>query len=1116
MIKIYISQASPWLRLLSKIIIQMKIALFIVFITCLNVSAKVFSQEKLSLDLKNVKLEKALQIIEKQSRYRFVYSPTEGPFSKLISIKVHQSAFEEVMDKLLLGTSLNFKVDANNLVSILSANDFSKEIIVTGIVRDTAGSALPGVTVSVKGMKGVGTSTDGGGKFILKVPDNAVLVFSLVGFETVEMLGGATLSVVLQVTNNKLDDIVVIGYGTSTKRKLNSTVNTLDMTNVAPLPVQSINDAIAGRIAGTIVTSNTGIPGAKSQISIRGGATPLFVIDNQVRTQADFENLNPNDIDSYSVLMDVGATALYGQQGANGIILVTTKKGAEGKTNITYSYNSIYAQPTLLAKPMSSYDTKKAQNDVFIAEGRIPPTSDAILELYRNQSQPYLYGNTDWFKLALKDIVPEYRHDLSVSSGTKQLTYYASASYYDQGSILRTDKEYDNKRVTYRLNTESNFEKINLKVLVGIDGYVELNNSPITPYGSIFDHVQRSKPDLPSGNEFGLPLFGDPRADFSAGYNRGNTRVLNSILTLDYKAHFLKGLGFKATGSYNMGNYYQKVWGESGAYYNLGSQTPLFPSAPYLNVNTSTNRTWNIQGFVAYSRIFGNHSIDFTGVAEQSQYIQSTLGATRTNYQISFDQFVAGPTLNQSLGGGEVIRNRAGYVGRLSYNYLSKYFLDGTVRRDGNDYFPRGKQWGNFYSASAGYILSEEKFMQKLKDKHIIDYLKLRASIGQVGNLPPRSNDNDLIKLYIPGYNVNTDAYIINDIAVQGTSEPNMLPSNNYTWFTDSERNFGLDINSLNNRLSATIGYFYKRTTGFLTSDPRYAATLGIGLPQINFTDAATRREGTEFKISWGDKINEFNYKLGVNLTYFNTLVERSATENDVALKNPYTRISGTTSNPLQQGYNSLGFYENNADLLTGARRIASINTVAGDLKYADVNGDGKIDAADFRPIGNNSMPRMNYGFTFDLGYKGFFFSGVVMGSGNRDRYVGILLQGGNPNAFLAYDIQRDYWRPDNREALFPRQVSSNGVNGNNNYSASDFWVIKSRFLRLKYLQAGYDFKKILLKKFPLQQCRLFFSGTNLLTSSKSQKYFIDPESDPGYTGYPIQRTFALGLNVGF
>ncbi|MGM9478302.1 SusC/RagA family TonB-linked outer membrane protein [Pedobacter sp. GSP4] len=1107
----------------------MKIAFLLVFITCLNVSAKVFSQEKLTLDLKNIKLEKALQTIEKQSSYRFVYSPTEGPFNKVISIKTNQASLEEVMRSLLSGTSLSFTVQQHNLITILKAEMTNQDVVVKGVVKDSTGLGLPGVTITVKGIKGIGTSTDGDGKFSIKVPNSSILVFSAIGFTTVEEPASGSMNIVMKALSNNLDEVVVQAYGTTTKRKTTSSISTLDMTTIASIPVQSINDGVAGRLPGITVTATNGAPGSKSSISIRGGGTPLFVIDNVIRSESDFANLNPNDIEDYSLLKDAAATALYGVSASNGVLLVTTKRGKEGKTSINYAYNQIFSQPTLFPDRLSSFEQQSALNRLFVYEGKPAPIAPQDLEKYRDGADPLRFPNTDWQDLTMKNFSPEMRHDLSMSAGTKLLSYYASLSYYNQGTILKTDKN-SNKRTTYRLNATSDFEKANLKVNVGLDGFIEKNIVPVAGYAGIYSHIQDRLSYELAKNEFGLPtpIPDNPvrELDPLSGYNKGAGNVLNANLSLAYSAHFLKGLKFKINGVYNTYNTQGKVWNFLAPGYLIGSTAPVYGNAPSLTVRSDKGNMTTLQGYVIYNKTFGDHAIDFTAVYEQTKGNYFTINAARSNYQILYDQLIAGPTENQSINifdgngnllSGESENARAALLGRLSYNYKSKYSFEASVRRDGDYLFVPGSQWGTFFALSAGYTLSEEGFMKSLKDKHILDFLKIRGSYGILGN-----KDGINPFRYVSAYSVTPIAWFVDGKAVQGTSEPTSIPSQSYSWQQIADRNIAIDLASFNNRLTATVEYYYKRTTGYVTSDPRFANTLGIKLPLINFSDGAARKEGFDFNMNWQSKQGQLSYKIGFNYNYFNTAWERNASDSDADLKNPFRRRSSQLAGFLVDvngnaiyGYKNNGFYTDNGQLLSGARLPGASGVAAGDLRYIDTNGDGQITADDQTTIGNNTFPRTNYGITLDLGYKGFFFSAVVQGSGNRDRYLGSSLTG-QTGKLMTYGFQEDYWRPDNTDALFPRATTSAGVNGGNNYQTSDFWLIQSKYVRLKYLQVGYDFKKGVFQRSPFQQLRLFVSGTNILTSAKSQKYFIDPEADPSNYNYPIQRTFAIGINAGF
>ncbi len=1121
---------------------------FFVFSTLLGKSVEAQLSSTVSDNLEHVTVEKVINVLSKRAQLNFVYDSKDIDVAEEVSITGKDLKAGEVLNDLseLLGLSykkvgstitlkkikkkeklrmlpaLSMSLSSPSLSnhSIGYVGSFYSASTVSGTVTDSSGNPLIGVTVKVKGTT-KGAVTDANGHFEIDADEDATLVFSYVGYQDQEVPvdGRTNIEVVMSSGATGLNEVVVVAYGEKQKKDLNSSISTLDMDDVAPIPVASINDAVAGRIPGVITTSSSGAPGSKSQISIRGGDNPLFVIDGIIRSKNDFENLDPNDIESYSILKDAAATSLYGARGGNGVVLITTKKGEAGQVQINYSFNQIWSQPTIRPERMSSYDHALAKNKVYEAEGKTAPVADSILQYYKDQSKPYLYPNTNWQDLFLKKFAPGQRHDLSVTSGTRKLTYYASGSYFHQGTLLKTDHN-SNNRVTYRLNTVSHFDKIGLKVRTGIDGFVEKNELPnsstASNYLQLFSHVQNKHSNQLAFNEFGLPsaqTSDNPAVELSdlSGYNKTTSRIFNSILALDWKVPFVEGLHVKGKGSYNMWNSRGKSWNATAPSYNNGSKVPIPGNPPDLSESWGEGKTFTLQGFLTYTHDFNKHHLDFTGVYEQSQDFSSSLSGARKQYQIIYDQFVAGPTENQEINGDESESARASFLGRLSYNYASKYYLDATYRYDGMDLFPPNKRWGSFYAFAGGWIVSAEPFFQSLQDKNILNYLKLRASTGLTGTITGISRFQ-----YVPGYNVNANVWVVDDQEKQGTSEPASLPSTNFSWFSIRSWDVGLDFSTLGSRLSGSLDYYYKRTTGYVTADTRFSETLGIGLPPINFKDGAHRRAGTEFNLSWRDQSGDFHYQVGVNFTYFNQLWERNPDEDEADLKDPYTRSSGTSDASLETGYVSNGFYQNNEDLLEGPRRINSVNIVAGDLRYIDENGDGKIDDNDFRHIGSNTFPRINYGITFDLSYKGFYLNGSVMGSGKRDRYLGDVIQGSSAQAQLVYAFQKDYWRPDNQNALFPRAVSSAGVNGSNNFVTSDFWLLRSSFLRLKALQLGYDFTNSLLKASPFTTLRVFVSGTNLLTASKSLKYYIDPESNPNNYDYPIQRTISVGVKVGF
>ncbi|CAL1518969.1 TonB-dependent receptor SusC [Chitinophaga sp. MM2321] len=1095
----------------------MRTAAIAMTIISLHLSSWAFSQKKITLSARQLPLKTMLSKIQEVSAYRFLYTDSEQFANRKVSITAKDASLEEVLNQLLVNTKYTYNITSNDLVVITPAPEAVMKTV-KGMVQDAKGQPLVNVSVQVKGTTR-GAFTDETGHFSFSAGEGEVLLFSMVGYESREwkIVGDNDIIITLKATVSNLNEMVVVAYGSTTKRLLTNAVSTVPMSKVAAIPTASISDGLGGRVPGLFVTSTTGAPGAKSKISIRGGGTPLFVIDGFIRSQNDYENLNPNDIESYSVLKDAEATAIYGAQGGNGIVVITTKKGVDGKVNLNYTFNQMWSQPTVWPQKMSSYDHFSALNQVYVNEGKMPPTADSVLGYYKDQTKPFLYPNTDWRKFSMHQFAPQQRHDVSISSGTKTLKYYGGLSYFHQGTILKTDNN-KNDRVTYRFNAENYFEKIKLRLQTNVDGYVENNVQPLSAtasnYYGLFGHIQNNGPGRAPLNEFGLPYGAsdNPAIELSplSGYNKNTTRLFNGILGLDLEVPHVEGLHLKGNANYSMWNTNGKGWSASAPSYDLGSKVPVPGNPPSLTSSGGNGAMVTLQGFLSYAKSIGNHNFDFLGGYERSLADTAYMNATRQNYQIIYDQFVAGPTVNQLASGSEKKNVRAGYVGRIKYNYASKYFLEGSIRYDASDLFPPDSRWGTFYAFSGGWMLSEEHFLHFLTDNKIVDFLKLRGSYGVTG-----TSDNIAPFVYVPGYNVNPNAWVINGIPQQGTAEGD-LPSSSFSWYSIRSRNLGLDFATLDERLTGSIDYFYMRTTGYVQPDIRYAAPLGKPLPLIN-SDAARRREGAEFNVSWNDRIGGLHYQLGVNYSYYNQLWEKYPGEDIASQKNPYARQSGTDDSYNTTGYYNLGYIQSNDELLNGPRRVNSINTVAGDLKYQDVNGDGKIDENDMRRIGNNTFPHVNYGFTLDLDYKGIFLNAVFMGSGTRDRYLGDVIQGSSPQGTLIYDFQTDYWTPSNRNAQYPRAVTSSGVNGNNNFELSDFWLLHSKYFRLKNMQIGYDLKAGYLKKVDaISQFKIFASGTNVFTVAKSMKYFIDPESEPNNYDYPIQRTWSVGVNIGF
>ena len=477
------------------------------------------------------------------------------------------------------------------------------------------------------------------------------------------------------------------------------------------------------------------------------------------------------------------------------------------------------------------------------------------------------------------------------------------------------------------------------------------------------------------------------------------------------------------------------------------------------------------------------------------------------------DQIGAGPSDSMENGGSESEAGRAGLVARASYNYKKKYYVEGSMRYDGSDLFPEDRRWGTFFAGSLAWAISEESFFQPLKDRNILNFFKVRATYGETGL------DSGVGSFsYLTSYGLNERGYVMDGKLVPTFSEGNLI-STDITWYTRNTFDLGFDFNSLGERLSGSFDYFYMKTTGYLTSpsNVNYTDPLGLSLPKVK-SDGEHRRAGYEFALSWKDHVGDFNYEVGTNFTYFDQLVAVAWEEDLASQKNPYKRSVQQTGY-YTNGYTNLGYFQNSDQTLNLPRPDGSTNLVAGDIIYKDMNGDGFIDGNDQWRIGKNSFPRGNYGIYANFSWKGFSANILFQGATDRDLYLDDIVRGQTTGGYsIVYPYQLDYWMPDNRDAKYPRLAMNSSINGNNNYQTSDFWLVSGRYIRLKSLQIGYDFRKTLLKDIKwLYKCQLVLSGQNLFTISPATKYGFDPET--GSTNnydYPVQRVYAISLNLGF
>lgn len=999
---------------------------------------------------------------------------------------------------------------------------------VTGQVKDASGEPLIGASVIVKGTT-TGATTDTNGRFTIKgVKQGATLHVSYIGYVSQDVVfNGGELNLVLQEDRADLEEVVVVGYGTTKKRDLIASVSTVKTDEIANVPVTNLAQGLAGRSPGLIVQASGGGINSRPNVSIRGGGTPLYVIDGVVRTEDDFANLNPEDIQSMSILKDASATAVYGSRATNGIVQIVTKAGKEGKPAIEYDFNFSWAQPNIWPEKLGMYERAQYANIASKNDGGDVVYNDAALKAFQDGSDPEHFSDTNWRELVLNNWAPQQKHTVRITGGTEVNRYFASFGAVDQQSLYKS-KNHWMKRYNFRLAQQSFIKPIGLHVNLTFDGYLQEQTHPYTSssnsYYHVFSHINDRPGYMPGVNDLGLPyaISDNPVAETAndAGYNRNKWAVMNGKGELVWDCLWVDGLKLRVSGDYRYYGNTSKQWRKDSAKYNWGSDSPVYDNVPMLYHSSSTGYGFTTQAFAEYAKDFGEHSVSALAGFERYYEHSENYWERRENYAFEIDQIEIGDANKQTNGGSEAELGRAAFIAQAKYNYGGRYYVEGSMRRDGSDYFAPGHRWGNFFGASVGWVLTGEKFMQSLVERNIFNTLKLRASYGETGQ------DNSAGRFaYLTSYGMSPQGYVVNGAFTTTFTEGNPA-SPDLTWYTTRQTDLGFDFASLNNRLYGSFDYFYYSTKGYLvapTGESYINTALGVTMPKVK-SDSEFRRAGYEVQVGWRDNVGDFKYNVSANMTYYQSLWAVIADEAESSRLNPFTRQAQQKANYYSLLYHSLGYYSNAADVMNSPAYVNAVNSgylTAGDIKYEDTNGDGKIDGNDQRRLGNSSAPHIQYGINIGLGYKGWYFSTLLQGSGNFDMYIAASLGMQTGQTFglpVAYEYQKDFWTVDNINAQYPRLMANTALNSNNNYLSSDFWTVNGRYLRMKDLQFGYDFKYCLLKNVNwLTRAKVGISGQNLFTISKAKKYGLDPEnSSTSNYGYPVERTIALTVNLGF
>ena len=998
---------------------------------------------------------------------------------------------------------------------------------VEGVVKDASGEPIIGATVRVVGTK-IATVTDIDGNFKINAKSGQSLQITYVGCKpkTVKVGRGA-LAVTLEDDSQVLKDVQVVAYGVQKKVTVTGAISNINGSELTKVPTGSINNMLSGVVPGLSSVQYSGEPGADAAtILVRGQATtnnssPLIQVDGVER---DFNDIDPSEIESITVLKDASATAVFGVRGANGVILVTTKRGKEGKAKISANTSMSVIVPTDPIKLANAYEYASYYNMQKLNDGAATaPFSDQILQKFKDHSDPLRFPDTDWIDYCFKDHAIQTQHNVNISGGTDRMRYFVSAGAFTQDGLFKQqslpyDFNFKYQRFNYRANLDFDVTKTTT-ISVNLGGRVDTKNTPYSGednnqlFRKLYWATPFSSPGvingkyLLSGTDYNdcdnMPFTGTTglASYYGKGYMSKNTNTLNADVVLNQKLDVItKGLSFKLKGSYNSSYSVTKSRGASAAYY-----TPVMQpdgTVEYRKNGTDSQlgygesfgkgRNWYFETSLNYNRGFGLHHVGGLVLYNQSKYYY--------------------PGTYSSIPRGYV-----GMVGRATYDWNNRYMAEFNVGYNGSENFAPGKRYGFFPAGSIGWVVSEEEFMKKAS---WIDFLKVRASYGLVGS------DNVSSRFpYLAFYGGGSGYDFGNNFGtnVGGTSEGN-LANANLTWEKARKLNVGIDFTTLNQRLALTIDAFYEYRFDIITD----MNSDGImGYPDIVGKDAALQNlgevsnRGVDIELSWNDKIGkDFRYYIRPNLTFSRNRLEYKA---EVARKNSWRKETGKRLyENFVYVFDHFVADQEEADRLNKIGYQPWGQLIPGDVVYKDLDRNGVIDDEDRTAMGNPRSPELMFGIPFGFQYKNFDFSVLLQGATKSS----ILLNGAAVFDFPQFEQDKigrvkkmhlDRWTPETAAtAKYP--ALHYGTHDNNKNGNSSLFLYDASYLRLKNVEIGYNVSPKLLRKFHVQQARIYVQGLNLLTFDKLGDVDIDPEtkSGDGASWYPIQKVFNFGIDITF
>ena len=1125
-----------------KLWLTMRLTSFIILLMTMHVSARVYSQQtKLSFNYENVSIREVLNQIERQSSFKFILQNERLDIDQKVNIKVDQKPIDFILQELFSNQGIEYVITSKNLIIINPAKknqgiSAQQSIDIRGKVTNTLGETIPGVSIIVKGTAN-GTITDFEGNYSLpNVSTGAILVYSFVGMRTQEVVVGmrSVIDVIIEEETIGLDEIVAVGYGTQKKATLTGSITAVKGDQLRRSTSTNFSNALAGQLPGLVVISRTGEPGNDgSTLRIRGANTlgdnsPLIVVDGIANRSLD--RLDPSTIESVTVLKDASA-AIYGAQAANGVILVTTKRGETGKPTIQLSLSQGWNTPTVLPKMTDAATYAILINEIKTAADQPLRYTDEDIQKYADGSDPWGHPNTDWFKETIKDYSPQRYGNLSLSGGADKIKYFVSiGSNYQDGIYKNSATNYS--QIDFRSNLDAKISD-HIRLSFDVAGRQENRNYPGVGGGggttgggaqNIFWALNRAYPYLvarwPNGEPGPDVEYGNNPVVMvtnETGYDKSKTYVMESNMRLVIDIPWVKGLSL--TGNVAIDKtimnrkafikpWYLYSW--DGVTVDANNEPVVSPAKkgvtdPRLQQWMEDGQKTTINGLINYERTFDSkHAVKLLYGAERITGDKMDFWAYRRFFASeSLDQMFAGGDAQKDNGGAASEEARQNYFGRVNYAFDSKYLAEFVWRYDGSYIFPAGKRFGFFPGVSLGYRISDENFWKE--NVSFVNEMKIRGSWGKTGN--DRIDPYQFMTTY--GYN---NTYILNQSVAEKTLSALRIPNANITWEVANQSNIGFDAQFLDNKLTLSADYFYNLRTNILWyRNASVPSSTGLSLPRENIGEVVNK--GFEGQISYRDEIGDFKFQVSANGAF---------SKNHIKFWDETPGIpeyQKSTGNPMDARlyYHAIGVFVDQAAVDAYPHWA---NARPGDIIFEDVNKDGAIDGLDRVRSKKTTIPTFTGGFNLDLQYKNFYTTVLFQGAAGAERSYRIFQ--GEAGNFLYNEI-KDRWTPENPSATHPRTNNRSleywMTDGEPN---NTYYVRSSDYLRLKNLEIGYNVPNSVTSKLGIQSLRVYASGQNLLTFTGMKDW--DPESPDDAEGsiwvnsqvYPLNKTTTFGLTVTF